>query len=96
MKIFSLQSKIGLVGWSLVLGSLAYFIDEGLFFGAEMSHCTSTLNDYVCSKDVASYYLLFFQNEYFNTAFWISVVFIILFIIRYFRNRNRKMTLKQN
>lgn len=120
MKIFSLQSKTGLVVWSAVLGLIIGILDnffisyslcnpvassslgeltangyncmEGLrAYGYPfVSHITSTVVGFVDFGLTQSHHL----NDFLNILFWILVVFIILFISRYFKKKNNQITLK--
>jgi hypothetical protein len=104
MKIFSLESKTGLVAWSVVLGFLVnavvYFTTRhvdilGGFSSSDLSPVNVTsfglpFHYYTTGTDLSH---LFYP---FNLLFWILVVFIILFIIRYFRKKHYQISSKLN
>ena len=86
MKIFSLQSKTNLAVWSLILGLLIYFVGSYLYFVRSLNDCTSTLNDSDCMQKLQTM-LLPLGNNYYSLIFWILVVFIVLSLIKHFRNK---------
>jgi hypothetical protein len=105
MKIFSLETKTNLVGWSLVLGILisglvacvfhqqAVFFDGGStsnLFGAPFEWSIFHHQELLKTH----YYSYSLVGLFYNILFWGLVVFIFLSLVRYFRKKNNKITSK--
>ena len=81
MKIFSLQSKISVFVWSIVLGIiLNYAVVFRSIFG--LYNC-SVGDD--CEKFLNLYRP--FANQLASLFFWILASFIVLMVVRWFRER---------
>ena len=93
MKIFSLQSKTGLVAWSVGLGFLMNFLAEHLVVykipcGVDMDveFCTVSGWPFVTGFFGSLIYYDLIKFLY-NLVFWVLVVLIILSLIRYFKTK---------
>jgi hypothetical protein len=107
MKIFSLQSKISLTFWSVGLGvviDLAAFI-KSKFVWLPIGGCLNWAETrFYCTDFFAQYgWPIRLETKLqasqvpilaflYNGIFWISVSFIILFIVRHFRKKSVKIT----
>ena len=91
MKIFSLQSKWALAGWSVVLGAvLDYLITSQTYEGMSCLAVVGTR----CPLAEAGWPFkigIWQQADYYNLwnfLFWILITLIILTLIRYFKYKN--------
>lgn len=106
MKIFSLETKINLVGWSVGLGFLADMVASRF---SNTHNCNPVgLEPGACIffekhgwpfryqlSDIGVDYLFIVHNiVWLNLLFWVLAVFIILFAARYFRRKNYQITSK--
>lgn len=91
MKIFSLESKAGLVVWSVILGIV---IERIIFPLSEIPYPADGPAFYVTRGFPFIYYMSLAEfNPYdysklvLNLLVWIVVVLIILSLVRYFRKK---------
>lgn len=92
MKIFSLRSKWGLVAWSLALGFLLdrllfqiKFVKCGYDGPACITHRGYPISYYMSASEFDPLYR---NGMLLNIAIWIIIVFIILSLIKHFKNKN--------
>lgn len=76
------------------LGVIFYSILSFIYYAESLNLCTSTINDIGCIGYLDRRFRIFYpfgmyKNEYLNIIFWILTVFIILSLIRYFKNKNK-------
>src|SRR3989344_411053 len=111
MKIFSLETKKHLVGWSLVVGIITSVFVNKVSFIPELNNCVSlgtfgiaSTAPVFCFSGQGSYGFPIRLSEgytrvglptlyermqpFINNLFWIISVFIVLSLIRHFRNKN--------
>lgn len=108
MKIFSLETKTNLVGWSVILGFLFNAI---ILMLPIWGKSPGGLSEYIEIIGGWPVYLRipfdFINGSYFQATltnvgylcdlfFWILVAFIILSLVRHFRKKNVQITSKQN
>lgn len=91
MKVFSLQTKKHLVGWSVLLGVIVDYIIIKLTYGGYAciqvvgAQCPSGYAGWPFKFDIWK------QTDYLNLPdlfFWIIISFIILFATRHFNKNN--------
>ena len=101
MKIFNLQSKSSLLLWSgglgIVLNSLVFCLSSNLF----RSYVFLELEAYTEDQVVWGWPFVFGINNFWpslgiNLIFWVVIVYIILNLVKFYRNKNRETTSKQN
>lgn len=99
MKIFSLQSKIISLIWSLILGTAINLI-VNILTRSYQGGCGSALYcpiahtlTYGWPMNVTAYGLVvnFWPSMIINSIFWAIVVFIVLSLVRYFKHKNKPL-----
>jgi len=111
MKIFSLQSKIGLVAWSVVLGSALFFISDKISIISNPSPGINIPEESSYLQGIPFHYefhqtflapggIIYFADRpwilLYNFIFWILVVFVVLFVVRHFKKKNIQLPSKFN
>lgn len=93
MKIFSLQSKTGLVVWSVALGILVNIVLYSIYFMLSF-RCLDVMDAVICMKPFNAIFFWLRYGDYTGFLFWILTSFIILFTIRHFRKKNYQLPSK--
>jgi len=102
MKIFSLETKKQKVWWSIILGIVTSLIVSKLSYRSYIPQCVE-----LCASRLTFGYpwraldgtqvintFDFIIKIIADTIFWTLVVFMILFIIRHFRNKQNQVPVK--
>ena len=88
MKSFSLQNKIktSILAWSVLVGLLISLVIGWQYFNAVLT-CSDAISDLECNKKLSPLFFPFPYGLAYGLFFWILISFIVLSLIKYFKNK---------